>query len=77
MTPKEIRETIGQNILQLRKNYGISRKALARLIHIPENRLRRIETGDLNAKLYDFHLKRIARIFDISVDLLFAPDLVP
>lgn len=57
MTPQEIRARVGQNILYLRRQYGLSRRALARL--------------------YDFHLKRIARIFDISVDLLLAQDPVP
>ena len=77
MTTQEIRARIGTNILYLQGQYGLSRRSLAKLIKIPESRLRRIEAGDPSAKLYDFHLKRLARIFDISVDLLFAPDLVP
>jgi len=71
MNPEEIRKTVGQKILYLRKEYGISRKALARLICMPERRLGRVENGDANAKLYDFHLKRLGEVFDVRVDVLF------
>ena len=71
MNPEEIRKCVGQNILHLRKEYGLSRKALAKLIYIPEGRLRRVENGDPGAKLYDFHLKRIADVFDVSIELLY------
>ena len=67
---QEIRKTIANNILQLRKEYGISRKALAKLVHIPEGRLRRLEKGDTDAKLYDFHIKRLGEVFGIPVDML-------
>ena len=75
MNAEETRRRVGANILTLRKCYGLSRKSLALLIKMPVNRLRRIETGDLSAKLYDFHLSRIARVFGIPVDELFAETL--
>jgi len=71
MNLEEIRKQIGQNILHLRKECGISRKARAKLVHIPEGRLRRVENGDVGVKLYDFHLKRLGEVFDICVDDLF------
>lgn len=63
-------ERIPSNIRALRANYGISRKALAKLIRIPVGRLRRVENSDLTARLYDYHLLRIARVFDISIETL-------
>ena len=71
MNKEELRRTIGRNIVALRKEYGISRASLAKLIRIPVGRLRRVEQGDINAALYDFHVKRIARVFDVSADSLF------
>ena len=71
MNKEEIRRRIGCNIVTLRQYYGISRRSLAMLIKMPENRLCRIEAGDSQAKLYDFHVKRIARVFGITVDELF------
>ena len=68
MTKKEMRKIIGENIRNLRMEYGLSRKSLAKLIGIPVNRLRRVEEGDPDAKLFDFHLRRLARVFDIPVD---------
>ena len=70
MTSEEMRRIIGHNIQSLRREYGLSRKSLAKLINIPVNRLRRVEEGDAKAKLYDFHLCRLARVFDIAVDCL-------
>ena len=63
-------ERIAGNIRALRATYGISRKALAKLVCIPVGRLRRIENSDLTARLYDYHLLRISRVFDISVETL-------
>ena len=71
MTPEEIRKIIGQNIVSLRREYGISRKALAKLINVPVNRLKRVEEGDVHAKLYDFHIKRLSRVFGITADAIF------
>lgn len=71
MNPKDIKKRLGQNILRLRKDYGLSRKALARLSHISTDRLRQVEHGDSSAKLYDYHLKRLGEIFYICVDELF------
>ena len=71
MTPEEIRKIIGQNIRNLRREYGLSRKSLAKLINVPVERLRRVEEGDANAKLFDFHLKRLARVFGVTVDCLY------
>ncbi len=71
MNIEEIKKRMGENILRLRKEYGISRKALAKLVHIPEGRLRRVEKGEPDAKLYDFHLKRLGEVFGIRVDTLF------
>ena len=76
MNPEEIRKRIGKNILYLRTHYGISRTSLAKLIHISVRRLRRIEDGDPSAKLYDFHLKRIARVFDVTIESLFEAPFV-
>ena len=71
MSPEEIRRMIGRNIMNLRSEYGISRKSLAKLIKIPVNQLRRVESGDVNAKLFDVHLKRIGMVFGITVDQLY------
>lgn len=71
MNPEEFRKQIGQYILHLRREYGISRKALAKLIRIPVDRLRRVEEGDVKAKLYDFHLKRLGAVFGVAVDELY------
>ena len=71
MDTENMRITMGHNIIALREQYAISRKSLAMLIKIPVNRLRRIECGDPGAKLYDFHLRRIARVFDVTIDDLF------
>ena len=70
MNVEEYRMRLGKNILSLRKHYGISRKSLAMLIKMPVTRLRRIEMGDPLAKMYDFHVKRVARVFGISTDEL-------
>lgn len=71
MDTQEIRSIIGQNIILLRRHYGMSRTTLARLIGIPVNRLRRVEAAEPGAKLYDFHVARIARVFNIRVEELF------
>jgi len=71
MNTEEIKKILGENIYHLRKEYGISRKALARLIQISEQRLRRVENGDVKARFYDFHLKRLGQVFDVHVDELF------
>ena len=71
MTPEEIRRTIGQNIVRLRREYGLSRKSLAKLAGIPLSRLRRVEQEDAHARLYDFHLKRLSEVFHISVENLY------
>jgi len=68
---EKIKIRLGDNIQCLRKEYGISRKALAKLIQIPEQMLRRVENGDVKAKLYDFHLKRLGEVFNVRVDALF------
>ena len=70
MNTQKIRIVIGKNILELRNNYGISRASLARLIKMPISRLRRIEMGDTSAKMYDFHMKRIANIFGVTIENL-------
>jgi len=38
---------------------------------VPVNRLKRVEEGDVHAKLYDFHLKRLSRVFGIPADAIF------
>ena len=70
MNEEELCRRIGDNIVFLRKHYGLSRKSLAKLINIPVGRLRRVEEGDCDIRLYDFHLKRLARVFDVTVDSL-------
>ena len=70
MNTENIRKAMGQNILHLRREYGLSRRALAKLTRIPEGRLRRVENGDLSAKLYDFHLKRLGAVFGVTIDAL-------
>ena len=76
MNPETLRKTIGQNIIHLRTDYGLSRASLAKLIGIPVHRLRRVEDGDPRATLYDFHLKRIARVFDVPIESLFEEPFV-
>lgn len=75
MDPEEFCTRIGRNILYLRSYYGMSRKTLAKLIKIPVGRLRRVESGDTFARMYDFHLRRIARVFDITIDALLEENL--
>ena len=70
MNVSQIYMQIGRNILFLRKHYGMSRKTLAKLMGIPYACLRRVESGDPVARMYDFHLKRLADIFDVSADAL-------
>ena len=70
MEKNHARCVLGNNILRLRKHYTLSRSSLARLIRIPVGRLRRIEQGDPKAKLYDFHLYRLAKVFDVPMESL-------
>ena len=70
MNVEEIHRQIGENIRLLRTYYGMSRKTPAMLIKMPVNRLRRVEAGDPTAKIYDFHLHRVARVFDVTIDAL-------
>lgn len=69
------KKRLASNIIILRTYYGVSRTALAKLMHIPICRLRRIEKFDLKAKLYDYHLLRLVKIFDVSADALFYTDI--
>lgn len=73
MNSENMRILLGENIRALRVHYAISRKSLAKLVKVPVHRLRCVENGDLKAKLYDFHLRRLARILDVTVDALFEP----
>ena len=70
MNKDELRTRVGPNTLALRRRYGLSRKSLARLTGMPESRLRRVEAGDPAAKVYDYELLRLCRIFDISLEEL-------
>jgi len=64
------REILSKNIRYLRSYYGVSRKALAKLIKMPAGRLRRVEEGDNCVEVYDFHLKRIAWVLGVCMDEL-------
>ena len=70
MDVSQIYAQMGRNILFLRKHYGVSRKTLAKLLGIPYARLRRVESGEPVVRMYDFHLKRLADIFNVSADAL-------
>ena len=54
----------GDEVQRERINRGISRRALARQIDVPEQTLRRLERGDGISLVY---AKRIADYFDVTV----------
>ena len=75
MDMEEIYARMGRNLIYLRAQYSMSRKTLAKLIDIPLTRLRRVEAGGSRARVYDFHLCRMANVFDLSTDSLLYEDL--
>ena len=66
---------LGRNILFLRSYYGMSQKTLAKLLGISPHRLRAVEAGSPQARLYDFHLRRLSEIFHISADALVGTEI--
>lgn len=64
----------GRNLLEMRKNYGISRTSLAKLTGISVNRLRLIEEGILRDIDAEFIL-RVGKIFDVDVEVFCKTEL--
>lgn len=70
MRNTDLQTQAGPNTLALRRHYGLSRKSLAMLTGIPVSRLRRLEAGDPAAKVYDFELLRLTRVFAVPMEVL-------
>ena len=61
-------EHFPKNLIYLRKKYALSRKSLAKLIGIPENRLCAIEKGLCYPEVDIAVLNRLCQIFQLTAD---------
>ena len=68
---------LGKNLQLLRKQYALSRRALARLVGISEFQLKRLEDGSADPVISDVTLQRICQIFDIEANQLLFHTLEP
>ena len=57
-----------QNIIVLRNKYTVSRRALAKLIDIPEFDLRCMEQGKIPTVFTHEQLVRISQVFNIPIE---------
>ena len=71
--------TPGKNIRLLRKQYALSRRALARLIGLTEKQLQRIEDGENEEPVFEMQVYcRLGQVFPLPEGKdICSPDLFP
>jgi DNA-binding XRE family transcriptional regulator len=68
-TSEQVQRAFGQRIRNLRRNKGLSQKAMSELSGVNQNSFRQIERGELDVPLST--LAAIAEVFKISISRLF------
>lgn len=78
LTAEELRArvyTLYRNVKYLRKQHGLTKKELAKIIHISEKKLNLSETCWDTGYFRDYHIKNICEYFNISPNTLYRTKL--
>lgn len=70
MIPKDYRKRIGEGIVELRKQHGMTQNALAQRSSLSKGLIYKIETGRQCGDFtkYEDYLKQIAQVFNMTVE---------